>query len=95
MQARPYKLDTATVAAMRRQYVAPNHAIMYKEPLHIVRGKGAWLFDNDGNAFLDCVNNVAHVGHSNAKVRRGRAVAGSTLSTVRSPPVMCTSNKLL
>lgn len=68
-QARPYKLDTAKVAAMRRQYVAPNHAIMYKEPLHIVRGKGAWLFDNDGNAYLDCVNNVAHVGHSNAKVR--------------------------
>ena len=67
-QARPYKLDTATVAAMRRQYVAPNHAIMYKEPLHIVRGRGAWLFDNDGNAYLDCVNNVAHVGHSNAKV---------------------------
>ena len=56
------------MAAMRRQYVAPNHAIMYKEPLHIVRGKGAWLFDNDGNAYLDCVNNVAHVGHSNAKV---------------------------
>ena len=41
---------------------------MYKEPLHIVRGKGAWLYDNDGNAYLDCVNNVAHVGHSNATV---------------------------
>lgn len=53
---------------MRRHYVAPNHALMYSEPLHIVRGKGTWLYDNEGNPYLDCANNVAHVGHSNLKV---------------------------
>ena len=67
-QAKPYQLDSATVAAKRQQWVAPNHALMYKDPLHIVSGKGTWLYDNSGNAYLDCVNNVAHVGHSNAKV---------------------------
>ena len=37
-------------------------------PLHIVRGEGVHLFDALGRRFLDCVNNVAHVGHSNPDV---------------------------
>lgn len=67
-QTEAYRLDSAAVAAKRHQYVARNHALMYTEPLHIVRGEGTWLYDNDGNAYLDCANNVAHVGHSNFKV---------------------------
>ena len=35
----------------------------------MVRGQGAYLFDQEGKAYLDCVNNVAHVGHSNSEVR--------------------------
>lgn len=37
-------------------------------PLHIVEGEGCWLADDDGKSYLDCVNNVAHVGHSNPRV---------------------------
>jgi len=33
-----------------------------------VRGRGSRLFDIDGQPFLDCVNNVAHVGHSHPRV---------------------------
>ena len=67
------------MAAKRQQYVARNHALMYSEPLHIVRGKGAWLYDNDGNEYLDCANNVAHVGHSNLKVRQDLGFSASCL----------------
>ena len=38
--------DTARVARLRKQHVGPNHALMYAEPLHIVRGEvrtTAWL----------------------------------------------------
>ena len=42
--------------------------LFYSEPLHIVRGEDVWLYDAEGNKYLDVYNNVAHVGHSNPHV---------------------------
>ena len=42
--------------------------LFYERPLHIVRGMGVWLYDDDGNRYLDVYNNVAHVGHSHPHV---------------------------
>jgi 4-aminobutyrate aminotransferase-like enzyme/Ser/Thr protein kinase RdoA (MazF antagonist) len=53
---------------MRRQVLAPSLSVAYKKHLHIVRGKGAYLYDSSGRAFLDCVNNITHVGHCNPHV---------------------------
>ena len=38
------------------------------DPLQIVRGEGTTLFDAEGRAFLDAVNNVPHVGHCHPRV---------------------------
>jgi len=46
----------------------PNTSLSYESPLHMVRGQGSSLYDDQGRRYLDCVNNVAHVGHSNAAV---------------------------
>jgi 4-aminobutyrate aminotransferase-like enzyme len=54
--------------AERRRLLGPSLSLSYRTPLHIVRGEGAWLFDAAGRAYLDCVNNVAHVGHANPRV---------------------------
>ena len=43
-------------------------SLSYKEPLTILRGEGAYLIDALGRRFVDCVNNVAHVGHCHPKV---------------------------
>ncbi|MFL5581475.1 MAG: aminotransferase class III-fold pyridoxal phosphate-dependent enzyme, partial [Gemmatimonadaceae bacterium] len=43
-------------------------SLAYEEPLHIVRGEGAHLYDAGGRAYLDLVNNVAHVGHCHPRV---------------------------
>jgi 4-aminobutyrate aminotransferase-like enzyme len=40
----------------------------YEDPVHLVRGEGVWLWDADGQRYLDCYNNVAHVGHCHPKV---------------------------
>jgi len=54
-----------------------NLSLSYTEPLHIVRGVGSYLYDADGRGYLDCVNNVAHVGHEHpAVVRAGRRQMG-------------------
>ena len=54
--------------AKRRAHIGPNTTLNYSKPLHIVRGEGCHLYDADGVEYLDCVNNVAHVGHCNPKV---------------------------
>lgn len=36
--------------------------------LHLVAGSGCYLYSSSGSAFLDCVNNVTHVGHSHPHV---------------------------
>lgn len=37
-------------------------------PLYIVRGSGAYLFDEHQRGYLDLVNNVCHVGHCHPRV---------------------------
>jgi 4-aminobutyrate aminotransferase-like enzyme len=54
--------------AARRRLLGPSLSLSYRTPLRIVRGEGAWLYDADGRAYLDCVNNVAHVGHAHPRV---------------------------
>ena len=54
--------------AERKARIGPNLSISYREPLKIVRGLGVYLYDENGRAYLDCVNNVAHVGHCHPHV---------------------------
>lgn len=54
----------------REKQLGPNISVFYKEDggLVITKGKGAYMYDIDGNAYLDCANNVACVGHSHPAV---------------------------
>jgi 4-aminobutyrate aminotransferase-like enzyme/Ser/Thr protein kinase RdoA (MazF antagonist) len=54
----------------RRAHLGPNLSLSYREPLKIVRGWMQFLYDEEGRAYLDCYNNVAHVGHSHPRVVR-------------------------
>jgi 4-aminobutyrate aminotransferase-like enzyme/Ser/Thr protein kinase RdoA (MazF antagonist) len=52
----------------RRQLLGAGAELFYEEPLHLVRGEGAWLFDPAGRRYLDVYNNVPHVGHAHPAV---------------------------
>ncbi len=52
-----------------------------KSPLKIVRGEGQYMFDELGSKYLDCINNVAHVGHCHPHVSRAGAEQMSLIST--------------
>jgi 4-aminobutyrate aminotransferase-like enzyme/Ser/Thr protein kinase RdoA (MazF antagonist) len=65
----------------RRARLGPSLSISYRAPLHIVRGKGTYLYDAGGRAYLDCVNNVAHVGHCHPRVVRAAAEQMARLNT--------------
>ncbi|MEP6973245.1 MAG: aminotransferase class III-fold pyridoxal phosphate-dependent enzyme [Actinomycetota bacterium] len=55
--------------------------LTYDRPLHLVRGSGAWLYDADGRAYLDCYNNVPVVGHSHPSVVEAIARQAAELNT--------------
>jgi 4-aminobutyrate aminotransferase-like enzyme len=65
----------------RRTLLGPNVSTFYAEPVHIVRGEGVWLWDADGRRYLDCYNNVPHVGHANARVVDALCNQSRTLNT--------------
>jgi 4-aminobutyrate aminotransferase-like enzyme/Ser/Thr protein kinase RdoA (MazF antagonist) len=54
--------------ARRARRLGPSLSLSYARPIHVVRGRGAALYDADGREYLDCVNNVAHVGHEHSRV---------------------------
>ena len=62
-------LTSAQVALKRSTLIGPNSALSFDEPLYIVRGSAQYLYDAEGNEYLDCCNNVAHVGHCHRKVQ--------------------------
>ncbi|RWE53189.1 MAG: aminotransferase class III-fold pyridoxal phosphate-dependent enzyme [Mesorhizobium sp.] len=53
----------------------------YKEPLHIARARGAWMYAADGTAYLDVYNNVPQIGHCHPHVVKAIYRQASALNT--------------
>ncbi len=70
-----------TLLARRARLLGPNMPTFYEDPVHIVRGQGVWLWDDAGRRYLDCYNNVPHVGHCHPRVVEALTLAASTLNT--------------
>jgi 4-aminobutyrate aminotransferase-like enzyme len=73
--------DISGLLARRERLLGPNVATFYDDPLHIVRGQGVWLWDADGRKYLDCYNNVPHVGHCHPRVVEAICKQAATLNT--------------
>jgi 4-aminobutyrate aminotransferase-like enzyme/Ser/Thr protein kinase RdoA (MazF antagonist) len=81
-QASPSPALTADqIAALRRRHIGPSLSISYRTPLHIVKGWKQYLYDEGGRAYLDAVNNVAHVGHCHPRVVKAAADQMIVLNT--------------
>jgi 4-aminobutyrate aminotransferase-like enzyme/Ser/Thr protein kinase RdoA (MazF antagonist) len=55
--------------------------LSYDRPLHLVEGRGAWVFDSDGGAYVDAYNNVPVVGHCHPRVVDAIARQAAALNT--------------
>lgn len=56
------------ILALRDKHLGGSLSLSYRHPLHIVRAERQFLYDTEGRAYLDCVNNVCHVGHGHPRV---------------------------
>jgi len=61
-------MNSDEILALRDRHIGGSLSVSYRRPLHIVRGERQFLFDTEGRAYLDCVNNVCHVGHCHPRV---------------------------
>ncbi len=71
----------AAMVERRQRLLGPAYRLFYETPVHLVRGQGVWLYDADGNAYLDTYNNVASVGHCHPRVVAAQADQAATLAT--------------
>ena len=74
-------MSSAEVLALRRRHLGGSLSLSYEEPLHVVRGEAQYLYGADGREYLDCVNNVSHVGHCHPRVVAAAARQMETLNT--------------
>jgi 4-aminobutyrate aminotransferase-like enzyme/Ser/Thr protein kinase RdoA (MazF antagonist) len=62
-------VGTSELARRRRAVLgAALTPLTYREPVHVARGEGVWLFDSSGRKLLDAYNNVPVVGHCHPRV---------------------------
>ncbi len=72
---------TETITERRARLMGPNVSTFYRTPVHVVRGQGVWLWDAAGRRYLDCYNNVPHVGHCHPRVVQAIADQAAVLNT--------------
>ena len=65
----------------RKTILGSSLSLSYADPIHVVRGVGAHLYDDTGRRYLDTVNNVPHVGHANPRVADAIARQSRVLNT--------------
>ncbi|QEN85374.1 aspartate aminotransferase family protein [Labrys sp. KNU-23] len=71
----------AALLARRERLLGRNMSLFYEEPVHLTRGEGVWLWDEEGRRYLDCYNNVPHVGHCHPRVVEAITRQASMLNT--------------
>jgi 4-aminobutyrate aminotransferase-like enzyme len=73
--------DSQNLLAARQRLLGGGYRLFYDQPLHVVRGEGVWLYDAQGQAYLDAYNNVASVGHCHPAVVAAIASQAAQLNT--------------
>ncbi|XP_066576343.1 ethanolamine-phosphate phospho-lyase [Amia ocellicauda] len=67
---------------LRKKHIGPSCKVFFShDPIKIVRAKGQYMYDERGEKYLDCINNVAHVGHSHPDVVKAGSKQMELLNT--------------
>lgn len=60
--------QTRTLTDRRSELLGESYRLFYRNPVHLVRGQGQYLWDAAGDKYLDVYNNVASIGHCHPAV---------------------------
>ena len=73
-------MTTNALMDRRNRLLGMGAPIFYEKPVNIVRGKGVWLYDDEGRRYLDMYNNVPCVGHCHPHVVEAMHSQAQTLN---------------
>lgn len=62
------KSDIQKDLKKRQKYISKILSVSYSNPIKMKRAAFQYMFDAEGNTFLDAYNNIPHVGHQHPKV---------------------------
>ena len=73
-------MNTADIVALEDRHTS---GLYSRQPMALVRGSGAWVWDADDRAYLDCAggHGVANVGHAHPAVVQAIAEQAGRLAT--------------
>ncbi len=66
------KQQQSEIARKHKEFLFPAVATYYQEPLALVKGEGEYVWDDQGNKYLDCFGGVltVSVGHANPRINK-------------------------
>ena len=62
--------DVENIETKRNAHIGKNLSISYEKHLKIDKAALQYLYDDKGNTYIDCVNNVSHIGHCHPSLVR-------------------------
>lgn len=60
--------DARRLTERRARLLGDSYRLFYRKPVHLLRGRGQYLWDANGAKYLDMYNNVASIGHCHPAV---------------------------
>lgn len=60
--------ETRKLTDKRSQVLGESYRLFYRNPVHLIKGQGQYLWDATGHKYLDVYNNVASIGHCHPAV---------------------------
>lgn len=72
---------TEQLLERRRKLLGTPYRLFYADPVELVRGEGTWVFDAEGNRYLDAYNNVPCVGHAHPRVVAAMSEQAARINT--------------
>ncbi|KAK9506472.1 hypothetical protein O3M35_008408 [Rhynocoris fuscipes] len=88
------QLPKSETLLLRKKHIGEACQLFFqRDPLKIVRAKGQYMYDENGDSYLDCINNIAHVGHCHESVVKAcsdqMAVLNTNIRFLHDNLVMC------
>jgi ethanolamine-phosphate phospho-lyase len=67
-QVRTEGIDLEKRKELRYKYLSRSLSLSYRQPIQMSGAAMQYMYGTDGRTYLDCVNNIPHVGHCHPRV---------------------------
>ncbi len=60
--------NTHRILQTRQKHLSSSMSLSYQRPIHMTGASFQYMYDAEGNSYLDAYNNIPHIGHSHPRV---------------------------